>query len=136
MSLPGPASGGQQNAAEDFLLERPAGADGDAGQGIVGDGDGKARLVAENLVQPLEQGAAAGQDDALVDDVGGELRRGILKRDPDALDDRPDRLAERLGDLALVDRDLLGNAVDEVAALEVDAEAVASPIRRLWLRRT
>jgi hypothetical protein len=107
------------------VLERPAGAERDAGQRIVGDGDRKPGLVAKHLVEPLQQRAAAGQDDALVDDVGGELGRGILERDPDALDDRPDRLAQRLGDLALVDRDLLGHAVDEVAALDVDGEAVA-----------
>src|SRR3954471_13430804 len=109
-----------EDAAEDFLFHRPAGADRDAGEGIVGDRDRKAGLVAKHLVQPLQQGAAAGEDDALVDDVGGKLGRGVLERDPDALDDRPDWLRKRLGDLALVDRDLLGDPVDQVAALDVD----------------
>src|SRR3546814_8813541 len=40
--------------------------DGDAGQRIFGDGDGQAGLVAQLVVQPLQQRAAAGQDDALV----------------------------------------------------------------------
>ena len=42
-----------------------------------------------------------GQHDALVDDVGGQLGRGVLERDLDRLDDRADRLGQRLGDLAL-----------------------------------
>ena len=82
-----------QDAAEDFLFHRPAGAERDAGQRIVGDGDRQAGLVAQHLVEPLEQRAAAGQHDALVDDVGGKLRRGVLERDAHALDDRADRLA-------------------------------------------
>src|SRR3546814_6222426 len=39
--------------------------------------------------------------------------------------DLPDRLGQRLGDLRLVDRDFLGHAVDEVAALDVDGQAGA-----------
>src|SRR3569832_2241079 len=57
-------SGGQQHAAEDFLLERTAGADRDAGQRIVRDRDRQARLVPQHLVEALQKRAAAGQDDA------------------------------------------------------------------------
>ena len=59
--------------------------DSHAGQRIVGDGDRQAGLVAQHLVEPLEQGAAAGQDDALADIVdqgivltgGGALLQGL-----------------------------------------------------------
>src|SRR3546814_3371309 len=88
----------REDAAEDFLFQRPASPQRDAGQRIVGDGDGEAGLVAQHFVETLQQRAAAGEDDALVDDVGGQLRRGILERDADALDDRADRLRKRFGD--------------------------------------
>src|SRR3954447_16192238 len=97
------ALGGLEDAAELLFLQRAAGAERNAGERIVGDGDGKAGFVAQHLVETLKQRAAAGEDDALVADVGGELRRGILERDADAFDDGADRLRKRLGDLALVD---------------------------------
>ena len=46
-----------------------------------------------------EQRAAAGEDDALVDDVGRELGRRLLEREEHGLDDGVDRLGERLADL-------------------------------------
>ena len=87
------SSGGLEDAAELLFLERPAGAERDAGQRILGDGDRQAGLVAQHFVEALQQRAAAGEDDALVADVGGELGRGVLERDADAFDDRADRLA-------------------------------------------
>src|SRR5438270_7180246 len=120
-----PSLGGLEHAAELLFFERAAGAERDAGERIVGDGDGKAGLVAQHLVEALEQRAAASQNDALVANVGRKLRRRILERDSNALDNRADRLGQGLGDLALVDRNLLGHAVDEVAALDVNSLADA-----------
>src|SRR4051812_1408803 len=56
------------------LLHAATRAQGDAGQGGVGDVDGHARLVAEPLVEAGEQGSPAGEHDAAVHDVAGELR--------------------------------------------------------------
>ena len=89
------------------LLEAAAGAERDAGQRIVGDRDRQAGRMAQHEVEIAEQRAAAGQHDALVDDVGGELRRRVLERDLDRLDDGADRLGQALGDLPLGDDDLL-----------------------------
>jgi hypothetical protein len=50
---------------------------------------------------------------------------GVLERDPHRLDDLGDRLADRLGELALVDFDFLGDTVDEIAALYLDRLADA-----------
>src|SRR5262249_42600024 len=82
-------------------------------------------FVAQYFVEALEQGPATGQDDALVANVGGEFRSRIFERDANALDDRSDGLGQRFGDLALVDRNLFRNPVDEVAALDVDGLADA-----------
>ena len=57
--------------------------------------------MAQHEIQIAEQRAAAGQHDALVDDVGGQFRRGVLQRDLDRLDDRADRFGQAFGDLAL-----------------------------------
>jgi hypothetical protein len=43
--------------------------------------------MAQDRVQIGQQRAAAGQHDALVDDVGGQFRRGVLQRDLHRLDD-------------------------------------------------
>src|SRR5215210_4835436 len=120
-----PPLGRLQDAAELLFLERPAGAERNAGQRVVGDRDGKAGFIAQHFVEALQQRPAAGQHDALVANIGGEFGRSILECDADALDDGPDRLGQRFGDLALVDRDFLGNAVHQVATLDVNGLADA-----------
>ena len=62
---------------------------------------GRPVACAQHVVEIAEQRAAAGQHDALVDDVGGEFRRGVLERHLHRLDDRADRLGQALGDLPL-----------------------------------
>src|SRR6478672_8215525 len=44
-----------QDAAELLFLQRPASAERNAGQRVVGDSDGKAGLVAQNFVEALQQ---------------------------------------------------------------------------------
>src|SRR5258705_41920 len=83
------------------LLEAAPGAERDARQRIVGDRHRQAGGVTQHQIEIRQQRAAAGQHDALVDDVGGELGRGVLERDLDRLDDGADRLGQALGDLAL-----------------------------------
>ena len=48
---------------------------------------------------PVEQRAAAGQIDAGIADIGGELGRHVGKRLPDAADDLLDRQRQGLGDV-------------------------------------
>src|SRR3954466_5923250 len=81
------------------LLERAAGADRDAGQGRLGEVRGHLGLVAQPLVEPLQEGAAARHHDPAVHDVGRELGRGAVERLLDGVDDRLERLLERLADL-------------------------------------
>ncbi len=83
------------------FFQTAGGAERDAGQRIVGDGDRQTRGGPQHVVEIAEQRTPAGQHDPLVDDIGGQLRRGVLERDLDRFDDGADRLGERLGDLAL-----------------------------------
>ncbi len=62
--------------------------------------------------------AATGEHDALVDDVGGQLRRRLFERGEDGFDDRVNRLRERLAYLVAVDDDRLRNACHEVAPFD------------------
>ena len=62
------------------LVERLAGAQHDGGQRVVGDHHGQAGLLAQQHVEVAQQRAAAGEHDALVDDVGRELGRRPLER--------------------------------------------------------
>ena len=57
-----------QHAAEGGVFHRAAGADRDAGQRIVGHGDGQAGRVLEQFVEFSDQRTATGQDDALIND--------------------------------------------------------------------
>ena len=81
------------------MIERLAAAEHDRADRIVADHHGQARLLAQQHVEVLEQRAAAGEHDALVDDVGRELGRRALEREQHRLDDRVDRLGQRLADL-------------------------------------
>ncbi len=62
---------------------------------------------------------------SMVVDIGGQLGRRLFERHLDRLDNRADRLGKRFGDLALADKQFLGHAVHEVAALDLHHLAVA-----------
>ena len=111
--------------------------------------------MTQDEIQIAQQRAAAGQHDALVDDVGRQFRRRVLERNLDRLDDGADRLGQCLGDLPFGDRRVLRGtpfmrsrpliAIDAAVAVGRAAQAepisflmrsaVPSPISRLWLRR-
>src|SRR3546814_3880913 len=68
--------GGEEHALERLeLLQRLAGADGHSVQRIGGDDDGHAGLVVEAGLEAVQQRTAAGEGDALLHDVGGQLGR-------------------------------------------------------------
>ena len=75
------------------------GADRDAGERALGEVDRHLRLVAQPLVEAGEERAAAGEHDAAVHDVRGELGRRLVERRLDRVDDLRDRLVERAADL-------------------------------------
>src|SRR5947207_10749763 len=55
------------------LIEHLAGAEGDAGQRILALRDRQVRFLAQQMIEAAQQRAAAGEHDALVDDIGGQL---------------------------------------------------------------
>ncbi len=76
------------------VVERLAGADGDAGQRRLGAIDGHPRLLGDEIVEAADERASAGEQDPVAGDVGGQLGRGLLERVADPLQD----LAQRAGD--------------------------------------
>src|SRR5271166_4380313 len=80
------------------LLQRPARADRHAGEGGLREVRGHLGLLAQPLVEALEQRAPAGEHDPAVHDVRGELGRGAVQRLLDRFDDLVERFFERLAD--------------------------------------
>ena len=85
---------------------------------------------ATRLSRPGEERAAAGEDDALVHDVGDELGRRLLDRVADRVDDLLDGRLDRLADLVRSDLDAARQAGEQVAAAEVDPADVPLAGRR------
>ena len=112
------------------LLEAAAGADRDAGERGLGEVHGHLGLVAEALVEPGQERAAAGEHDAAVHDVGGELGRRLVERRLDRLDDLGDRLVERAPDLLGAEDDRLRQAGEHVAAAHLGLHLLAHVARR------
>src|SRR5918994_614240 len=104
------------------LLQRLAGADGNSVQGVGRYDDRHAGLVVQAGVEAVEQRTAAGQADALVHDVGGQLGRRLVERDLDGVDDGRDRLLDRLTDLVGRGDDRLRQAGHEVAAADLGVD--------------
>ena len=69
---------------------------------------GSSRVVAQPLVEIPEQRSAAGDDDAAIVDVGGELRRNPFERAADGLHDHVDGALQRFANLAIAHQTLLG----------------------------
>ena len=90
-----------------------AGAQDHRGQRILGDEHRQAGLLAQPLVEVAQQRAAAGQDDAAVVDVGGQLGRNPLERVAHRLDDLAQRLGQRFADFGVGDGDGPRHALDQ-----------------------
>src|ERR1035437_4162982 len=102
------------------LLQDQAGATNHRRQWILGDIDRHHRLVGEELIQPAEQGPAAGQDHAPVHDVGDQFRWRLLEGLLDRRDDRRNDVGEGLANLDRGHLNRLGQAGHEVAAADVE----------------
>ena len=76
------------------LVQRASGPDGDSGEGILCQHDREARSLPEQDIHIAELRTAADQDDALVDDVGRQLRRRAFEGNLGCLDHGIDGLGE------------------------------------------
>ena len=132
--MAGPARGAAAHgvAARDDLelLERLARALGDAGERRVGDVGRHLRLLVQALLEAVQQRAAARQQDAGGEDVGGELGRRAVERVAHRVDDRLDRLGERLARLLGRHRHRLGQAGHELAAAQLGGQLRPDAARR------
>src|SRR6266568_5286153 len=110
---------GQQDLAEGVeILHALASPEHDRIQGIVGQVDRHAGLLAEPLVHPAQQGAAAGQDDPAVHDVTCEFGRALVQRGLDRVDDHAEWLLDRATDLLTGYHDGFRKAGDKVPAAD------------------
>src|SRR3954447_11952598 len=143
-----------QHAAELLFLQRTAGAERDAGERVVGHCDGQAGLVAKDFVEALQQGATAGQHNPLIANIRGELGAVFSSaiRTPSTIVPTGSESASAiwpwlieisLGTPLTRSRPLMCTVlpIPSTGGLAMPTSflirsAVASPIRRLWLRRT
>ena len=112
------------------LLEAAARADRDARQRRLGEVRRHVRLVAQALVEPVQQRAAAGEHDAAVHDVGGELGRRLVERRLDRVDDLRHRLLERVPHLLAREDHRLRQAGEHVAAAHLGLHLFLHRVRR------
>src|SRR5439155_6505323 len=102
----------------------------DAGEGVVGDVDGYLGGFSDACIEPSEQGAAAGQVDALIHHVGDELRRGLFDGVLDGVDDLLDGRVERLADLRARHLDRARQTGQQIAPAEERGDLFVERIRR------
>jgi serine/threonine protein kinase len=104
------------------VLENDADPVDDRVQRVLGDEDRQLTLFAQQRVEVADAGATAAQHDAAVDDVGRQLRRGLLERRLHGADQLPDVVLQRLAHLDRRHVDRARDAGDEVAPLHLDVE--------------
>src|SRR3954471_4364354 len=111
------------------LLEAAAAADRDAGQRRLGAVGGHLGLLAQALVEALQQAAAAGEHDPAVHDVRRELGRRAVERLLDRVDDLHQRLLERGTHLLGSEDHGLREPGDEVAAADLGLDLLLERVR-------
>ena len=85
------------------IFKTASGAQHHTGQGILGDGNRQPGGMAKDVIEITQQRPAPGQHNTLIDDIGGQFRRGVLQRHLHRLNDGPHRLRQGFGDLALAE---------------------------------
>ncbi len=91
--------------------------------------DRHARLVNEALIETAEEGSAACHHDAAFHDIGSEFGRCLVEGVLDGIDERFNRLLDRLSDLLAGEDDSLREPGDQVAA-----RGLPQPVRRRTAR--
>src|SRR5476649_814108 len=117
-------------AQQPEIAEHAAGAEHHRGQRIVGDRNRQAGLFANALVEILEHGAAAGDHDSAVADIGAEFGRSALKGHADGIDDNGHAFRKGFANFRIADGDGARDAFNEVAALDLHGERAIERKRR------
>src|SRR5262249_37517913 len=100
------------------VLEDLACTEHDTGERVLGDADVEIGDLAQEQVESAQQGAAAGQEDAAVDDVRRQLGRGALEGFTQGVDDLAHRLLQRFADLDTRDPQRAWYAAHQIATLD------------------
>ena len=75
--------------------------------------------MAEQEIEPAEEGAAASHHDPFIHDIRRELGRRMLQGGPDGFDDRHHRLPKGFADFIFGDDDGFRDPVNEVASFHL-----------------
>ena len=97
-------------------------------QGFLGNRNRQTRLFTQAQVQILQMRTTAGKHDTVIDDIRRQIRWRGLKCHHYRLDDLLDRFGQCLGNLALGNFLLFGNAIQQVAP--TDRQFFADTVRR------
>ena len=112
------------------LLQALPRAENDGLQRLAGRHDRHAGLVGQPLVEPFQECPAAGEPDASLHDVRGELRGCLVERVLHSVDDRLGRFLDGLSDLGRGQHDRLGKTGDEIATSDLGGGLVCLRPRR------
>ena len=91
---------------------------------FIGNRHWQACRLAQISIKIMQQAAAAGHNNALIDNVSGEFRRCRLKRHLNRFNNSPNRLGKTFGNFALCQRHFARHAVHQIAALDFDRRAI------------
>src|SRR5579872_1264620 len=101
------------------ILEGFAGTYGDAVKRVFGDVAGDLGDLRQQLVDIAQQGATARHNHAAIHDVGSELGRRFFENRANGIDDRGQRVGDRLNNLVGTERNRLGETGYLIAAPNV-----------------
>src|SRR4051812_17599548 len=105
-------------------LDAAAGAEDDALEGRLDEVDRDLGLVGDALREALQHAAAAHEVHAPHDEVVGELGWGLTEAGDHRVDDRADRLVDRVPHLGRVEDHVLGQAAHQVAPAHLGLDLV------------
>src|SRR5512139_4064221 len=103
------------------LIKRPSGTHDHAGEGAFSNNNRQPRLLAQQYVEILEQGASAGQNYAPVDYVSSEFGGRSLQGGFNAFHDAVDRAGDGSPYFLGINLKGFGNAGYQVSSLHVNA---------------
>ncbi len=98
-------------------------------QRVIGDSDGDAELLVHQLVESAQQRSAAGQDEAVIDDVADQFRLALGDAVLDAVQDRGDWLTQGLADFLAGHNGFARHSADRVEAADFHRQLLFERIR-------
>ncbi len=91
-----------------FVVQNHSRAPNDRRERIIHNGNGKAGDLPQKNIDVLEENAPTHQHDTFVHNICGQFQGSLFEGAPNRVDDRVNRLSQRLPDLFTVDLEGLG----------------------------